>query len=140
MPSWIARYLSEKVSEYIMQVIRYGVVGVINNTWGYLIYLLVTWLGLEPKLAITLLYPIGAVTAYFGHAKYSFAYRGKAVSGIWRFVIAQLTGYTVNVVTLHVFSDLLGFPHQLVQAASIFIVAGVLFVLFRYYVFRKSAI
>lgn len=137
MPNWFFQNSSGEPFATLRQVIRYGVVGVINNAWGYLIYLLVTWFWLEPKLAITLLYPIGAATAYFGHARYSFSFRGKTSSGIWRFVLAQLIGYGVNVVMLYIFNDLLGFPHQLVQAASIFVVAGVLFLLLRYFVFQK---
>ena len=49
-------------------------VGVLNNMLGFLIYLFVTSLWLDPKIAVTLMYPIGAVTAQFGHDKYSLAY------------------------------------------------------------------
>lgn len=117
------------------QVVRYGVVGVLNNLLGYLIYLLVTWLWLDPKVAVTLMYPIGAVTAYFGHARYSFAYSGRTSHGIVRYSIAHLIGYGTNIGMLHLFSDRLGYPHQLVQAAAIVVVAGILYLLFRYFVF-----
>lgn len=117
------------------QVIRYGVVGVLNNSLGYLIYLLMTWVWLDPKLAVTLMYPIGAVTAYFGHAKYSFAYSGNTSHGIFRYAIAHLIGYGANIGMLYVFSDRLLYPHQLVQAVAIVVVAGILFLLFRYFVF-----
>ncbi|MES2888876.1 MAG: GtrA family protein [Pseudomonadota bacterium] len=117
------------------QVFRYGVVGVLNNLLGYLIYLVVTWLWLDPKVAITLMYPIGATTAYFGHAKYSFAYSGQTTHGIFRYILAHFIGYGVNIALLYVFSDRLMYPHQLVQAAAIFVVAGVLFLMFRYFVF-----
>lgn len=123
----------------LTQVVRYGVVGVLNNLLGYLIYLLVTWLWLDPKVAITLLYPVGAVTAYFGHAKYSFAYSGSTSHGVLRYVIAHLIGYSVNVLMLYVFSDRLLYPHQIVQGAAIFVVAGVLFLLFRYFVFPNRS-
>jgi putative flippase GtrA len=119
----------------LVQVVRYGVVGVINNLAGYLIYLGVTWLGLEPKLAVTLMYPIGALTGYFGHARYAFAYRGGHVSGLLRYVVAHLVGYTANIALLYVFFDRFGYPHQAVQAVAIFVVAGLLFALFRYFVF-----
>ena len=119
------------------QVARYGVVGVLNNFLGYLIYLLVTWFWLDPKVALTLMYPIGAVTAYFGHARYSFAYSGRMSHGIVRYVIAHLIGYGANIGMLHFFSDRLGYPHQLVQAVAIFAVAGILYLLFRYFVFPK---
>ena len=125
----------EPFPKLLVQVVRYGVVGVLNNLLGYLIYLVVTWAWLDPKLAVTLMYPIGAVTAYFGHAKYSFTYSGQTSHGIARYVFAHLIGYGANIGLLYVFSDLLQFPHQLVQAVAIVVVAGVLFLLFRYFVF-----
>lgn len=117
------------------QVVRYGVVGVLNNLLGYLIYLLITLLWLDPKIAVTLMYPIGAVTAYFGHARYSFIYSGRTSHGIGRYAIAHLIGYGANIGMLHLFSDRLGYPHQLVQAVAIVAVAGILYLLFRYFVF-----
>ncbi|WP_422909287.1 GtrA family protein [Pseudomonas sp. MAC6] len=120
------------------QIIRYGVVGLANNLLGYLIYLLITWAWLDPKIAVTLMYPIGALTAYFGHAKFSFTYRGSTSRGIVRYVIAHLIGYGVNVGMLFLFSDMLRYPHQLVQAVAIVVVAGVLYLLFRYFVFPRS--
>ena len=119
----------------LFQVARYGVVGVLNNLLGYLIYLLVTWFWLDPKVAVTLLYPVGAVTAYFGHAKYSFAYSGSTSHSVLRYVIAHLIGYSVDVLMLYVLSDRLLFPHQIIQALAIVVVGGILFLLFRYYVF-----
>lgn len=117
------------------QVARYGVVGALNNLLGYLVYLLITWLWLDPKAVVTLMYPIGAVTAYFAHAKYSFAYSGSTSSGIIRYAVAHLVGYGVNIGMLYLFSDLFKFPHQMVQAVAIIVVAGVLYLLFRYFVF-----
>lgn len=123
----------------LRQVVRYGVVGVLNNLLGYLIYLLITWFWLDPKVAVTLMYPIGAVTAYFGHARYSFAYSGSPSHGIIRYAIAHVIGYGANIGMIYVFSDRLGYPHQLVQAAAIVAVAGILYLLFRYFVFPNRS-
>ena len=120
------------------QVVRYGKVGVLNNLLGYLIYLMLTWLWLDPKLAVTLMYPIAAVTAYFGHAKYSFSYTGYWWHGILRYALAHLIGYGVNIGMLYVFSDYLGYPHQMVQVVAIFVVGGILYLLFRYFVFPND--
>ncbi len=119
----------------LAQMVRYFVVGVLNNLLGYLIYLGITWLWLEPKLAVTMLYPIGAVTAYFGQAKYSFSYQGPTHHGMFRYVIAHAIGYGVNLTLLFLLVDKFMLPHQLVQAVAIFLVAGILFLLFRYFVF-----
>lgn len=122
----------------LLQVVRYGVVGVLNNLLGYLIYLAITYFWLDPKVAITILYPVGALTAYFGHSKYSFSYRGRSTTSLLRYVIAHLVGYSVNLLMLFIFSDKLKFPHQAVQAVAIIVVAGILFLMFRYFVFPKD--
>lgn len=124
----------------LAQIFRYCLVGVLNNLLGYLIYLGVTWLWLEPKLAVTMLYPVGALTAYFGQAKYSFSYQGRTHRGMFRYVIAHGIGYGVNLFLLYILVDKFMLPHQLVQAAAIFLVAGILFLLFRYFVFPVQKI
>lgn len=119
------------------QIVRYGVVGVLNNLLGYLIYLLVTRLWLDPKMAVTLRYPIGAVTAYLGHARYSFAYIGCISHGIARYTIVHMIGYGANISMLYLFWYRLEYPHQMVQAVAIVAVAGILYILFRYFVFPQ---
>jgi len=121
------------------QVIRYGVVGVLNNLFGYLIYLLVTFIWLDPKVAITIFYPLGAITAYFGHSKYSFArHVGNRVNTTIRFSLAYFVGYGVNFLMLLILADKLKYPHQLVQVVAIFVVAGFLFLMLKYFVFPSS--
>ncbi len=122
----------------VKQLVRYGVVGLMTNFAGYLIYVLVTWLWLEPKMAITTLYPVGVLMGYFGHARYSFGYKGGTGSGLLRFLIAHAIGYLANLALLYVFTDRLRYPHQAVQAAAIVVVAGILFLLFRFFVFPAA--
>ena len=116
------------------QIIRYGIVGVLNNSLGYLIYLAVTFMGLSPKLTITLFYPLGAYTAYLGHSKYSFSSQRNYLTAL-RYAFVYLIGYLVNFLLLYIFSDKLMYPHQIVQAAAIFVVAGILFLMLKFFVF-----
>ena len=120
------------------QIIRYAIVGVLNNLLGYFIYLLVTYFWLDPKVAITLLYPVGATTAYFGHSKYSFSHKGTKRHALWRYIVAHLISYGVNYLMLYILWEKFNFPHQAVQAGAIFVCAGVLFLLFKYFVFPNS--
>ncbi|SPF51403.1 conserved membrane hypothetical protein [Syntrophobacter sp. SbD1] len=117
------------------QIIRFCIVGVLNNLLGYLIYLALTWLWLEPKLAMTMLYPIGVFTSYFGHSKYSFYNRAHTPRGVCRYIIAHAVGYGTNMLLLYIFVDKFFFPHQLVQAGAMCVLAVILFLLFRYFVF-----
>lgn len=122
----------------VHQLLRYGIVGLAINLAGYLVYLLLTWLWLEPKTAITVLYPVGVAMAYFGHARYSFRYGGRTAGGTARFLVAHAIGYCVNWTMLYVLSDRLGYPHQAVQAVAIFVVAAILFLLFKFFVFPAT--
>jgi putative flippase GtrA len=119
------------------QIIRYGIVGVLNNLLGYFIYLLVTYFWLDPKVAITLLYPVGATTAYFGHSKYSFSRQRTKKNAPWRYIAAHLICYSVNYLMLYILWERFNFPHQAVQAGAIFVCAGILFILFKYFVFSS---
>lgn len=119
----------------IVQLIRYGIVGVLNNLAGYLIYIGVTWFGVEPKAAVSLLYPVAVLVAYFGHARYTFADSKNSSGRVFRYVLAHVVGFIMNLSLLYILHDLMEIPHQLVQLLAIFLVAGVLFLLFKYYVF-----
>jgi putative flippase GtrA len=122
------------------QLSRYGFVGVLNNFLGYLIYLLITFLGVDPKVVVALFYPVGALTAYFGHSKYSFYYRGRNTHAVLRYCIAHLVGYGTNLLLLFILSDKLKFPHQAVQALAMLVVAGILFLMMKYFVFPETKV
>lgn len=119
----------------LRQALRYGIAGALNTILGYVVYLLMTFFGLDPKAAVSILYPVSAATGYFAHFKYSFASRRGHGSAAIRYAVAHCVGYGVNVGMLYVFADRMRLPHQVVQAAAIFVVAGILFLLFRYFVF-----
>jgi putative flippase GtrA len=122
------------------ELIRYAVVGFLSNLAGYLIYLLITWMGVEPKTTVTIFYPIAAAIGYFGHAQYSFSYRGRHGSGFSRYVLAHLFGYLLNIISLYFFVDVLLYPHQMVQFFNIFLVSGFLFLVFKYYTFHTNKV
>ena len=120
------------------QLICYGLLGVVNNLTIYIVYLLITYLGVEPKAAMTLVYIIGASIRFVGNRKWTFAHRGDSTSAALRYVPAHLFGYLLSFLILFTFVDRLGYAHQWVQAVAIIIVAGFLFIVFKYFVFAKE--
>lgn len=119
------------------QLIRYGLIGVASNTAIYFIYLLITYLGMEAKSAMTLVYIVGAFIWFVGNRKWTFAHRGDSSSAALRYVLAHLCGYLVNLLILYTFVDRLGYTHQWVQAAAIIVVASFLFIIFKYFAFNE---
>lgn len=122
----------------MQQFFRYGLVGIISNLTVYCLYLLITHLGLPSKIAMTCTYVVGAFIGFFGNKNLTFSYTGKSVSATIRYVMAQLSGYLLNLIALFIFVDRLGYSHQWVQAVVIIAVAGFLFLAHKHYVFRND--
>ena len=122
----------------MLQLIRYGLMGVVSNAAIYFVYLLITYLGVEPKTAMTLVYIIGTVIGFIGNRKWTFAHRGDSSSAALRYLLAHLFGYLLNLLILLTFVDHLGYAHQWVQVVAIIIVAGFLFIVFKYFVFQEK--
>ncbi|OZI20915.1 hypothetical protein CAL26_26025 [Bordetella genomosp. 9] len=122
------------------QLLRYGVVGVGNNLVGYLIYLAATYLGATPKLTMTILYGVGAAIGFWGNRRLTFAHKGNVMGTAVKYLLIQLMGYLLNLAILSMFVDKLGYPHQAVQAAAIFIVAAFLFSAYKLFVFRPRSV
>jgi len=110
-------------------------VGVTTNLALYLFYLLVTYLGTEPKMAMTISYIVGAVLGFIGHRTWTFMHKGALLGSSIRYIVAHVSGYLINFLVLLTFVDTLGYAHQWVQAAAIIVVAIFLFIAFRYFVF-----
>jgi putative flippase GtrA len=126
-----------QIGKFVRQLLRYGLVGVTSNAAIYFVYLLITFLGIEPKTAMTLVYIIGASIGFIGNRKWTFAHRGDSYGAALRYMLAHLSGYLLNFLILFTFVDRLGYAHQWVQAVAIIIVAGFLFIVFKYFVFRE---
>jgi putative flippase GtrA len=120
------------------QLISYGVVGVVSNLIIYLFYLLITHGGVEPKTAMTFLYIIAASTSFFVYKKFTFFYERDVLNSGARYVTAHMFGFLLNWIILNTFVERLNYPHQIVQAVAVFVVAVFLFVVFNLFVFKRQ--
>jgi len=123
------------MNQFFVQLYRYGLVGVVVNLILYCAYWLITYLGIEPKKAMTVIYLSGVLIGFAGHRKWTFVHKGALLGSGARFFVAHMFGYLINYSILLTFVDMLGYSHQWIQAAAILVVAGFLFVAFRYFVF-----
>lgn len=119
----------------IRQMYSYALIGVLTNLTGYALYLILTYLWGAPKLTMTLLYSIGALIGFFANRRFTFRHDGHIGVAGARYLLVQLSGYLLNLCLLLLFVDWLDFPHQIVQAIAIVMVAIFLFVLLRIFVF-----
>lgn len=123
----------------LKQLFLYGMTGVALNLFGFVLYLTITWLGIEPKLAMTCLYSVGVVMSFFVNKHWVFGGDRAGYQVFFKFVMAHVVGYLMNFFLLYYFFNTLGFAHELVQFFAIFVVAFYLFVAFKFFVFNASS-
>lgn len=119
------------------QLVRYGVVGLVSNFILYAAYLALTWAGMDPKIAMTSVYAIGVLQTFFLNRRWSFRDVGAHGSAFVRYCFSYALGYAINLVALYFFVDYCGYSHQIVQAVMVVVIAFMMFVLHKYWVFRS---
>lgn len=120
----------------VVQLLRYGLIGLVTNAAGYLVYLLATYLGARPTVTMSVLYFLGAVLGFWGNKRLTFAHKGDVLASGLRYAIAHAIGYVINLSLLLVFVDRFGYAHQWVQGVAIFVVAAYIFLAFKFFVFK----
>lgn len=120
------------------QLVRYGTVGLLSNAVGYVLYLLITGVGVEHKLTMTLLYLVGVLQTFFFNRRWTFRHDGTHGPAFVRYCLAYGFGYVLNLTALLLLVDMLGYPHQIVQGVMVLVVAALLFVLQKFWVFGRA--
>jgi len=121
-----------------MEILKYGTVGLLHNFLGYLLYIFLTYQGLNPEYAVSIIYPLGATFSYHANAKYTFEYIGNPWLAKAKFILAHFLGYLINILILYVFVYQFMFRHELIQLISIGVIAAYLFFASKFFIFKKT--
>ena len=119
-----------------LQFFRFVLVGLASNLILYLIYLLVTYYGVRPTYALSVIYLIGIIQTYLFNKNWTFSHQGRVYRTFFRYSIIYGVSYLINLAVLILFVDLLDFPHQLVQGLMIPLIALLLFGMQKIWDFR----
>ena len=117
--------------------VRFGIVGLASNVVLYLLYLLFTGIGYGHKTVMTVLFVMGIIQTFNVNKRWTFKYQGFEKSILAKYVMIYGGAYITNFFGLMLFVDYLSFPHMIVQAIMVCILAILLFMLQRYWVFRN---
>lgn len=118
------------------QFARFAIVGVVSNLSLYGIYILLTLAALQPHVAMSITYLGGVLFAFLLNRHWTFAHRGNKSSALTRYVSVYALGYVFNYLMLSTLVDDLGYPHEIVQACLIVILAVAFFLAQKFWVFK----
>ena len=118
------------------QFARFVAVGVASNVVLYLLYILATSLGVGHKTAMTVLYVLGVLQTFVANRSWSFRHGGAARQAFVRYLAAYLFAYLVNLGVMHVMVDRASYSDRWVQGCMVIVVAAMMFLLQKFWVFR----
>ena len=121
------------------QFIRYVIVGLASNAVMYIAYIVLTLVGMGPKLAMSLLYGIGVLQTFVFNKNWSFRFEGAATPVLVRYATVYAVGYVIQFLALMLLVDQIGLPHQWVMGALILFIALLLFLAQKFWVFRQAS-
>jgi putative flippase GtrA len=121
------------------QLLRYGLVGIASNAVLYFVYLALTYGGLGHKSAATLCFGIGALQTFVFNKRWSFCHTSRYEGPLLRYVAVYALGYGLNLAGLYTLVDRAGYPHQAVQGMLVLVIALLMFVLSKHWVFVERA-
>lgn len=126
------------MSTWRTQSLRFIAIGSTSNLVLYVIYLLLTGFGVGYKTAMTLLYCIGIAQTFLLQKRFTFNHQGFLHLSFVKYLSAYGLSYLINFSALLFFVDYLAFPHELVQGLMILIIAVLMFLLLKLWVFRSA--
>jgi len=118
------------------QFTRFSAIGIVGNLLGYSIYILLTYIGLKPEYAVSILYPLGAIFSFYGNIQFTFKYTGNSNMAKAKFILSHFGGYLINIMILYIFVTQLTYPHELIQFFAICLVAIYLFFASKFFIFK----
>lgn len=127
---------NKNIKNYLGEVIRFVVVGILAATIQYLVYLLL-WRSTSPGIANTIGYVVSFIFNYFATTYFTFHVKVSASRGAG-FAFSHLVNYTLQMASLQFFIWL-GVPKDYAPIPMFCVCVPVNFLLVRYFVkTRKS--
>ena len=118
------------------QMVRFGMVGIASNVVLFLGFIILSHLGMGHKTAMTVVFFAGVLQTFLANKKWTFAHQGSTVLSFSRYIFAYALAYLFNLVILYIVVDKLGCSYVTTHGVMVFLVAGLLFFMQRYWIFK----
>ncbi len=101
--------------ENLYQLLRFGLVGVLNTLVDFGAYQLLVWLGLHYVLAQCLSYSCGLLNSYFFNSRWTFRQEKKYTQKEFlRFLLVNLCALVLSILLLRLCYEVLGIESNLI--------------------------
>jgi putative flippase GtrA len=120
----------------MLQLMRFGVVGVAAMVVHWLVAVALVRLGLAPLIANVLAFAVAFNVSYWGHRRWTFAATTAHGTTVRRFFAVALGSFALNEFLYYLLLRFTRLDYQTALALVLVAVAGLTFVLSRYWAFK----
>ena len=124
----------------LIQFVKFGVVGLINNAISYVIYIILIMVGIHYTLASIIGFTVSVLNSYYWNNKYVFKEEGSRIW--WKTLIKTYisyagTGIVLNNFLLFVWIDMLGISAMVAPLINLVITVPINFIMNKFWAYRK---
>ncbi len=122
----------------VNQIIKYSSVGMLANSIGYILYIIISnFIGINPPVAAILSGFMVIGISYFLNTKFTFKSKNKGLVGAVNYFLLYIIAILLHSLIIFIFSNILGFAHEIVAAISLVIISCALFLIQKFYFFQR---
>jgi len=120
----------------LVQALRFAIVGLKSNVLYYLLYAALTIAGVAPMVAVAVVFSFSIFYAFVFNRRFVFRSRERFHGELLRYVGVYTFALFLNLFLLDLGTRKLGYNHFIVQGVLIVMIAGLIFVALKFFVFR----
>lgn len=142
LQSWMEKLESDFKTAWMVQFIKFGLVGVTNTILSYSVYSILIWLSVHYILASIVAFIVSVAWSYMFNNRFVFKKAANEDRIWWRILLKTyasyaITGLVINNIMLYVWVDVLKINEYLAYLINLGITVPLNFILNKFWAFRR---
>jgi hypothetical protein len=126
-------------TQNLIQIFKYGILGVLNNLFFYLLFLSICFIGVKPIIAMTVTYITGAISSFILNKNLIFNFKTNQNNIIiYKFILTHVFGIFVNCSLMMILMDVFSYSYQFSAFIGMIAVAISTFFGFKFFIFIEN--
>tara|TARA_B100000575_G_C22934249_1_gene541206 strand:- start:416 stop:793 length:378 start_codon:yes stop_codon:yes gene_type:complete len=122
----------------VHQILKYSSVGMLTNSIGYILYIVFSnIIDINPPVAAIVSGFLVIGISYLLNTRFTFKSENKGLVEAISYILLYLSAILLHSFMIFIFSNILGFAHEIVAGISLIAISCALFLIQKFYFFKK---
>ncbi|WP_155122037.1 GtrA family protein [Martelella mediterranea] len=121
----------------VEQLLKYGLVGVMNTLITFIVIVLLSYLGFSPVTSNVIGYACGLANSFFFNGRFTFT-STNGRKAVYRFLAGFALAYSINLAALLALTHQGDLPEMVSQAVAMLVYNVCFFLIMKFWIFEKD--